>query len=97
MPEAIGDEKFKYVARALLIIYDYKLKNVNPTLSDILEHNMNRPLFYTHLKHNLERAGLVEFRVNPDRTITAHLTPKGEKLAKCLKECEGILKDAGVL
>lgn len=94
----LGEEQLKNVVRVLLLILKYEEKGTNPTLSDIVaEAPVNHSVLYYHLKRNLEKAGWVEFRVNPDRTITAHLTPKGRKLAEALKQAEDILKEAGVV
>ena len=91
----IGEELFKNVAKALITLYKYK---GNPTISELIqESGINHAVFYNHLKRNLERAGWVEFRVNPDRTITAHLTQKGRKVAEALATIEDILKEAGVV
>ena len=98
MPSAIGDEKFKYVVRALLTVLEYENQGKAPTISELIETaNLNKPLFHSHLKRNLESAGWVEFRVNPDRTVTAHLTERGRKIAKALKTVEKELKEAGVI
>ena len=94
----IGYEIFKNVAIALLALYKFEEKGYNPTVSDFLEEaDLSRSVFFNHLKRNLEKAELVEFRVNPDRTITMHLTDEGRKLAECLKQCEDILQKIGVV
>jgi len=98
VPESIGDEKFKYVVRVLITLIKYEEKSVNPTISELVSvANLNKPLFHSHLKRNLERSGLVEFKVNPDRTITAYLTKKGRRLAQALKSVEDILREIGVV
>ena len=97
MPRDLGSELFRNVVKALLTLLEYEDRSKAPTVSEFLETSgLNRTIFFQHLKRNLENAGLVEFRVNPDRTITMHLTEKGRKLAQCLKQCEEILKEAGV-
>ena len=96
--KGIGYEIFKNVAIALLTLYKLEQEGYNPTLSEFLENvNLSRTVLFYHLKRNLERAGWVEFRVNPDRTITAHLTPKGRKVAEALATIEKELKEAGVV
>ncbi len=94
----LGEEQFKNIARVMLLILKYQERGVNPTLSDIVsEAPVNHSVLFYHLKRNLERAGWVEFRINPDRTITAHLTPKGRKIAEALATIEKELKEAGVV
>ena len=97
--ESIYDEKFGHVIRILLTLLQYEKQwGKPPTVSELKEEaRVAGTAFYSHLKRNLEKAGWVEFRVNPDRTITAHLTPKGRKLAEALKQAEDILKEAGVI
>ena len=98
MPSDIGRELFRNVVKALITLIELEEQNYVATVSDFLnEAGLNKTIFFQHLKRNLERSGWVEFRVNPDRTITVHLTEKGRKLAKCLKQCEDILKEAGVI
>ena len=95
MSMPIANERLGHVAKILL----YLLKSKKPpTVSEVITHtHIPSSTFYYRLRRSLEEAGWVEFRVNPDRTITMHLTEKGRKLAKCLKECEEILKEAGVI
>jgi len=91
----ISHEKFGYVIRVLLYLLEV---DKPPTIMDFMESRIvPRATFYNHLKRNLEKAGLVEFRVNPDRTISMHLTDEGRKLAECLKQCEDILQKIGVV
>ena len=98
MPRDIGGELFRNVAKALIILYKSEQKGYIPTVSDFLdESRINRTTFFQHLKRNLEKAGWVEFRVNPDRTITMHLTQKGRKIAQALASIEKELKEAGVV
>lgn len=93
--KGIAHEKFGYVVRTLLYLLDV---DKPPTVMEFLEEEIvPRATFYNHLKNNLEKAGLVEFRVNPDRTITIHLTEKGRRLAEALKSVEDVLKDIGVI
>jgi len=95
MKKTIAQEKFGYVINVLLYLLN---KEKPPTVMEFLEAKIvPRATFYNHLKDSLEKAGLVTFKVNPDRTITMHLTEKGRKLAQCLKQCEQILKEAGVI
>lgn len=88
-------EKFGYVVRILL----YLLKEEKqPSMMDFLEERIvPRATFYNHLKKSLEVASWVEFRVNPDRSITMHLTQKGRKIAQALASIENELKEAGVV
>lgn len=94
----IGYEIFKNVAIALLTLYRFEERGYNPTVSEFLEEaNLSRSVFFNHLKRNLEKAGWVVFKVNPDRTITMHLTEKGRKVAEALASIENELKEAGVV
>ena len=97
--QSIYDEKFGHVIRVLLTLLDYENQwGKPPTVSELKEEaKVAGTAFYSHLKRNLERAGWVEFRVNPDRTVTMHLTDKGRELAECLKQCENVLREAGVI
>ncbi len=96
--KGISHEILKNVVKPLLTLLDFERRKYTPTLSEFLEQaGISRTVFFSHLKRNLANAGLVEFRVNPDRTITVHLTEKGRKLAECLKQCEDILKEIGVV
>ncbi len=94
----IGYEIFKNVVIALLTLYKLEKRGFTPTVSDFLkEADLSRSVFFNHLKRNLEHAGWVTFKVNPDRTITMHLTPKGKKVAQTLATIENELKEAGIL
>lgn len=96
---SIYDEKFGHVVRILLTLLRYEERNGKPpTVSELREESrVANTAFYAHLKRNLEEAGWVVFKVNPDRTITAHLTPKGRKVAQALATVEKELKEAGVV
>ncbi|MCE4608282.1 MAG: hypothetical protein F7B61_04915 [Caldisphaeraceae archaeon] len=93
--KGLHDNKFGHVVK--VILYLLNSKN-SPTVSEIIEETgIPSSTFYYTLKKALEEAGWVEFRVNPDRTITAHLTQKGRKVAEALATIEDILKEAGVV
>ncbi len=95
---SIGNELFKHVVNALLTLLKAEMSREELTVSRFLEESgISRPVFFNHLKRNLERSGLVEFRVNPDRTVTMHLTEKGRRLAQALKSVEDVLKEIGVI
>ena len=91
----LQDNKFGHVVKVLL----YLLKSKKPpTVSEMIEETgISSSTFYYTLKKALEEAGWVVFKVNPDRTITAHLTPKGRKVAEALASIEDELKEAGVI
>lgn len=94
----IGNELFKHVVNALLTLLYAEEKGIELTVSDFLEEaGVSKPVFFNHLKKNLERAGWVVFRFNPDRTITMHLTDDGRRIAKAMKDIEDVLKRAGVI
>ncbi len=95
----IGHEILKNVAVALLTLLRIEENEEKaPTVSEFLEEsNISRTVFFSHLKRNLERAGWVEFRYNPDRTITMHLTDDGRRVAKAMKDIEDVLRKAGVI
>ena len=94
--EGIKDEKFGHIVRILLTLLEYNDKP--PTVSELKEKaRVPGTAFFSHIKDNLEKAGLVIFKVNPDRTVTAHLTEKGRKIAQALKTVEKELKEAGVM
>jgi DNA-binding MarR family transcriptional regulator len=94
--ESVYDEKFGHVVRILLTLLE--MEDKPPTVSELkIRSRVAGTAFFSHLKDNLQRAGWVEFRVNPDRTITAHLTPTGKKVAKALKSIEKELKEAGIV
>jgi len=96
--KGIGNELFKHVVNALLTLLKAEYAKKELTISLFLhESGISRPVFFNHLKRNLELAGLVEFKVNPDRTITVHLTERGRKLAQALKSVEVVLKEIGVI
>lgn len=96
--KGICHEILKNVVKPLLTLLDFERRKYIPTLSEFLEQTgIGRTVFFSHLKGNLASACLVEFRVIPDRTITVHLTEKGRRLAECLKQCEDILREMGVI
>ena len=95
MKKTLAQEKFGYVVNVLLYLLNQEKP---PTVMEFLEAKIvPRATFYNHLKDSLEKAGLVEFRVNPDRTITMHLTGRGRKIAEVLKTVEKELREAGVI
>jgi len=91
--------RFDHLAKVLLLLYDNERRGERPFLVSELadKARISRSVFFMRLKKKLEDAGLVEFRVNPDRTVTVHLTVKGRRLAECLKQCEDILREVGVI
>ena len=91
--------RFDHLAKVLLLLYDNEEKGGRPFLiSELVDKvKISRSVFFMRLKKKLEDAGLVEFRVNPDRTITVHLTERGRKLARALKSVEDVLKEIGVI
>lgn len=94
----IGNELFKHAVNALLTLLKAEYARKELTISQFLdESGISRPVFFNHLKRNLELAGLVEFKVNPDRTVTLYLTERGRKLARALGSVEEILKEIGVI
>ena len=94
----IGNELFKHAVNALLTLLKAEYARKELTISQFLdESGISRPVFFNHLKRNLELAGLVEFKVNPDRTVTMYLTERGRKLARALGSVEEILKEIGVI
>jgi len=94
----IGDELFRNVVKALLTLHRLEKEGYSPTVSEFIrESEINHAVFYNHLKRNLERSGWVIFKVNPDRTITMHLTEKGRRVAEALSSIEKELREAGVV
>jgi len=91
--------RFDHLAKVLLLLYDKEERGERPFLISELtdKARISRSVFFMRLKKKLEEAGLVEFRVNPDRTITVHLTERGRKLAQALKSVEDVLKELGVI
>jgi DNA-binding MarR family transcriptional regulator len=84
--------QFGHLAKVLLLLLDYENKERSPTVSQLVEETGISPsVFYGTLRTKLEKSGLVEFKLNPDRTITVHLTEKGRRLAECLKPCRELL------
>jgi len=95
MKKSLAQEKFGYVVNVLLYLLNQEKP---PTVMEFLEAKIvPRATFYNHLKDSLEKAGIVEFRVNPDRTITMHLTERGRKIAEALRSIEEKLKKARLI
>ena len=91
--------RFDHLAKVLLLLYDNEERGGRPFLVSELadKAEISRSVFFMRLKKKLEDAGIVEFRVNPDRTITVHLTERGRRLAQALKSVEDVLKKIGVV
>ena len=84
--------QFGHLVKILLLLLEAEKANREITISQISPKTGISPsVFYGSLKTKLERAGLVKYRHNPDRTITVHLTEKGRKLAECLERCREAL------
>jgi len=90
--EAIRRLLLWHVAAVLLKLKEYEERGYNPTISELIEAaGISQSLFHTSLKRKFEDAGLLEFRRNPDRTITVHLTEKGRRLTECLEKCRDLV------
>ncbi len=91
----IGNERLGHVTKILLFLLKSKEP---PTVSEvIMQTHIPSSTFYYRLRRSLEEANWVAFKVNPDRTITMHLTEKGRKVAEALASVEDELKEAGVV
>ncbi|OYT49020.1 MAG: hypothetical protein B6U85_00490 [Desulfurococcales archaeon ex4484_42] len=94
--EGVKDEKFGHIVRILLTLLKYGDKPL--TVSELKDKaKIPGTAFFSHIKRSLEMAGWVTFKVNPDRTITAHLTDDGRKIAEALKNVEDILRKANII